>query len=110
MINQQHTFRPVPSTITSYFSSMMAEKNTQDLVNRQTRWSAPFLCWESTRDWVGPTAGRARRRAGGVYRTALIFRGSKFSRFAALKEFVEKISRIRVAHVCDSAVAQILVE
>ena len=40
----------------------------------------------------------------------LVFRGSKFSRIAALKEFVEKISRIRVAHVCDSAVAQILVE
>ena len=33
------------------------------------------------------------------YRIALIFRGSKFSRIAALKEFVEKISQIRVAHV-----------
>ena len=42
---------------------------------------------------------------------ALIFCGSKFSRIAALKEFVKKISRIRVAHVCYSAaVAQILVE
>ena len=44
------------------------------------------------------------------YRIALIFRGSKFSQIAALKEFVEKISRICVAHVCYSAVAKILVE
>ena len=41
-----------------------------------------------------------------IYRITLIFRGSKFSRIAALKEFVEKISRILVVHVCDSAVAQ----
>ena len=41
---------------------------------------------------------------------ALIFRGSKFSRIAALKEFVEKISLIRVAHVCYRRVAKILVE
>ena len=45
-----------------------------------------------------------------IYRIALIFRGSKFSQIAALKEFVEKISRIRVARVCYSAVSQILVE
>ena len=45
-----------------------------------------------------------------TYRMALIFRGSKFSQTAALKEFVEKISRICVAHACDSTVAQILVE
>ena len=44
------------------------------------------------------------------YRIVLIFRGSKLSRIATLKEFVEIISRIRVAHVCNSAVAQILVE
>ena len=44
------------------------------------------------------------------YRIALIFRGSKFSRIAALKKFVEKISQIRVVHVCYSAVSQILVE
>ena len=37
-----------------------------------------------------------------TYCIALIFRGSKFSRIAALKEFVEKISRIYVAHVCYS--------
>ena len=41
---------------------------------------------------------------------ALIFRGSKFSQIAALKEFVEKISQIRVSHVCYSTVAKILVE
>ena len=41
---------------------------------------------------------------------ALIFYGSKFSLIAALKEFVEKISRIRVAHVCYRTVAEILVE
>ena len=46
----------------------------------------------------------------GLYHIALIFRGSKFSRIATLKKFVEKISRIRVAHVCYSAVSQILVE
>ena len=40
---------------------------------------------------------------------ALIFRRSKFSRIAVLKEFVE-ISRIRVAHGCYSAVAQVFVE
>ena len=45
-----------------------------------------------------------------IYRIALIFRGSKFSRIAALKELVEKISRICVAHVCYSTVAKILVE
>ena len=44
------------------------------------------------------------------YHIALIFHGSKFSRIAALKEFVEKISQICVAHVYDSAGAQILVE
>ena len=42
-----------------------------------------------------------------IYRIALIFRGSKFSRIAALKEFV---SQIRVAHVCYSTVAKILFE
>ena len=40
----------------------------------------------------------------------LFFHGSKFLQIAALKEFFEKILRICVAHVCDSAVAQILVE
>ena len=45
-----------------------------------------------------------------MYHIALIFFGSKFLQIVALKEFVEKILRIRVAHVCDSAVAQILVE
>ena len=45
------------------------------------------------------------------YRIALIiFRGSKFLRIAALKEFVEYISRICVAHGCYSAVAQTFVE
>ena len=38
----------------------------------------------------------------------IIFRRSIFSRIAALKEFIEEISRMRVAHVCDSAVAQII--
>ena len=37
-------------------------------------------------------------------------RGSKFSRIAVLKEFVENNSRMRVAHACDSAGAQSLAE
>ena len=45
-----------------------------------------------------------------VYRIALVFRGSKFSRIAALKEFIENISRICVARVCYSTVAKILVQ
>ena len=46
-----------------------------------------------------------------VYRTVLICCGSKFSRIAVLKEFVEKISQMRIAHAPgDSAVAQILAE
>ena len=45
-----------------------------------------------------------------LYRIALIFRGSKFLQIAALKEFVEKISQMRVTHAHDSTVAQILVE
>ena len=44
------------------------------------------------------------------YHIALIFHGSKFSRIAVLKEFVEKISQMCVAHVPDSTVAQILAE
>ena len=44
------------------------------------------------------------------YCIALMFRGSKFSRIAALEEFVEKISRIHFAIVCYSTVAKILVE
>ena len=35
-----------------------------------------------------------------VHRIALIFRRFKFSRRATLKEFVEQISQICVAHVC----------
>ena len=46
----------------------------------------------------------------GITIIALIFRGSRFSQIAALKEFVETILRIRVAHVCYSTVAKILVE
>ena len=45
-----------------------------------------------------------------VHRIALIFRGSKFSQIAALKEFVEKILRMCVVREPDSTVAQILVE
>ena len=44
------------------------------------------------------------------YRIVLIFRWSKFSRIAVLKEFIEKILRMRVAHGHDSAVARILAE
>ena len=43
------------------------------------------------------------------YSAYKLFPGSKFSRIAALKKFVEKISRMRMAHERDSAVAQILV-
>ena len=62
---------------------------------------------------------REREREGGgaivltiakylvTYHIALIFRGSKFSQIAALKEF---FLQIRVAHGCYSAVAQIFVE
>ena len=42
-----------------------------------------------------------------AYRIALLFRGSKFSRKAVLKELVEKNSRMCVAHARDSAGAQI---
>ena len=38
-----------------------------------------------------------------IYSIALIFCGSKFSRIAVLKEFVENISRMRVAHARGSA-------
>ena len=44
------------------------------------------------------------------YRIALLFRQSKFLQIAALKKFVEKFSRIRVAYVCYNAMSQILVE
>ena len=45
----------------------------------------------------------------GGYRIALIFHGSKFSRIAVLKEFIETVLQIRVAHALDSAVAQIII-
>ena len=67
--------------------------------------------WEVLWDWMGlnPTllvyTEREREREREGCRMALIFRGSKFLLIAALKEFV---LRMRVAHVCDSAVAQIL--
>ena len=57
-----------------------------------------------------PTSQCLYRTLQWYYRIALIFRVSKFSRITALKEFVEKIWRIRVAHVCYSTVAKILVK
>ena len=44
-----------------------------------------------------------------VYRIALIFGGSKFSQIAALKEFVDKISRMLVVHAHGSVEATLVV-
>ena len=56
-----------------------------------------------------PEALQVYLHAFSLYRIALIFCRSKFSRITALKEFVENISQMCVAHVCDSTLAQILV-
>ena len=45
-----------------------------------------------------------------LYRIALIFRWCIFLRIAVLEEFVEKISRMPVAHERGSAGAQVLAE